>query len=343
MTTKLKPGYEEAIRLLKGTAMTQKSIAEMANVPMHIVHRLAQEYRTKEQRRRGIGRTAKTRKVTREWLIEHRYNKGMTLQEMGTLLGVTRERVRQLCAREGLTDKVALKQSYWRKEDVGEKVSVNKEYFDVIDSEEKAYWLGYLVAKGRIQALTHGRLVVTMNAAEKNVEHVYQLLTTLEAEVPLMERETTIDGQTFISYVASIRSHYLASRLKDLGLETARHDVTEVSEEIPEELVRHYFRGYYDGKGFVWQSPSRDSIRQFFLYGSTEFLEKFREIVSSAEGLYLESGYIYDKDPVHKNHRFSIVRRESVEGIWKYLYDGATIYQPRKLKQYEDIMGGGES
>lgn len=335
------PG-EQVIHLLQHGDMSQKAIAQEVGVPLHIVHKLAQVYRTREQRRLYQGNSTPERRVTREWLIEHRFERGMTLQEMGDLLGITRERVRQILKREGLDGKIDLTQSYWRKTD-GDLTEVNKHYFDVIDSEKKAYWLGYLTAKARIvQSSDHGRKSLHMSIAQNNLEHVKEFLREIEANVTIGTAISELRGKQYTTHKVTISSHHMASRLEEHYLVSPKHLNTKVPPTIPKEWIRHYFRGFYDGKGFLWKHKELDNKQMMFMFGSEQFLKQFKKHMLSTLGLKVRSKCIReDKD--HNNYRFYLGDKVAIQSIWLYMYEGATIYHPRKVNQYHTIFGDGES
>lgn len=327
---------EEVIHLLQQGELSQTKIVEVTGVPMHIVNKLAQVYRSKEQRRSFAG-TRKVRRVTKEWLIEHRINQQMTLQEIANILGVTRERVRQYLKREGLTVRIDTTQSYWRKTS-GELTQVNKEYFDSIDSESKAYWLGYMMAKAYTWDgdRNSGRKEVVMNIARKNLEHAQLLLNTIGAHAEIKERHQVIDGQQFLNYHTSIRSHYLAEVLEKYNIMSPKHIRAKTPDSIKLSMVKHFYRGYFDGKGFLWRHPEDDRI-MMIMFGSRQLLREFRQHMIDVLGV--EIGKAIYKDSDHNYHRFYVGNKDTIKRIWHYLYDDATVYLPRKIEQYKQAFG----
>ena len=66
------------------------------------------------------------------------FNERINLRKIGDVFGVTTPTIKRILAKYNIKPKQ-------RRHDV------NEEYFDVIDTEEKAYWLGFLGADGCIR------------------------------------------------------------------------------------------------------------------------------------------------------------------------------------------------
>ena len=69
-------------------------------------------------------------------------NSDLPLEKIGEIYNVSRETVTNFAKRQGW---------YGLRQDAPRATyQLNQEYFDVIDSEDKAYWLGFIAADGNI-------------------------------------------------------------------------------------------------------------------------------------------------------------------------------------------------
>lgn len=336
-----KGNREEAIQLLENTSLKLRVISEQTGVPMGSLGALSHKHR-KTKYKGIVNRQPKRQQgvavvMTEEWLHEHLVVQGMTLQEMGDLLGVSRERIRQILSKRGInvSDHANKESRYWRKNNV-EKTKLNKHYFDVIDTEEKAYWLGYLTARGRVSDVNEwGRKELFLSIAPKNLEHFERFKETIEADVEILtQRNYRVDKDY---YKMRISSHYLASKLEEYHIETPKHDLTRVPEVVPEELVRHYFRGHYDGKGFLHVRPDGEHS-MLFMYGSDPMLYDWCKYLVEEVGVELSPGAVSNPSDTHLNHKFTLHAHDKIKKILDHLYADATIYQNRNWSKYRDYF-----
>ena len=188
----------------------------------------------------------------------------------------------------------------------GEKYTINKNYFKSIDTENKAYWLGYLWADGCISKYS---IIMELQVADK--DHLELFLKEIYGDIhpELKEKDGCV--------VANISCMEMVDDLKNIGFGTKDKRVNIPT--IPSELYRHFVRGYYDGDG------------DFFKHGKT-----FR---ISGRILFLENLVEKLPEELHNNRLETTVRYKSGRLIFRdstrkymknYLYDNSTIYLQRK-------------
>ena len=120
--------------------------------------------------------------------------------------------------------------------------------FDSIDTEEKAYWLGFLTADGN---LCGNLLQVDLMLSDKG--HLEKLRGFLGSDHPVLERATP-----YLQARLAISNERLASALRDLNLgfgNDKTHDARPWSG--PNNLLSHYWRGVIDGDGSLYISSKK--------------------------------------------------------------------------------------
>lgn len=125
----------------------------------------------------------------------------------------------------------------------------DEHYFDSIDTEAKAYWLGFIFADG---CVTTNRLIV--NLAEVDAGHLHKLRTALSAENPVRVGVRS-SGFGAGGRLASFRlqSRALISALTRHGV-VPRKSLTATPPTLAPALTRHFWRGVVDGDGHVCRS-----------------------------------------------------------------------------------------
>jgi len=114
----------------------------------------------------------------------------------------------------------------------------NQDFFDIIDTEQKAYWLGFLYADGSI-----GRYVLKIGLSKKDILHLQKFANIFNVKMCYRQ-----NGKNVESYI-QIYDKYLYNKLFELGMRN--RDLNTIKNNIPEELIRHFIRGFFDGDGCI--------------------------------------------------------------------------------------------
>ena len=126
----------------------------------------------------------------------------------------------------------------------------NQDFFDDINTEEKAYWLGFLYADGCIFENKHEK------EQRNSVQHILSLGLSKKDEVHLQKFADIFgvklhykkNGNGDMSYI-QICSKYLYDRLFELGMRNRNLNI--IKEKVSEDLIRHFIRGFFDGDGCI--------------------------------------------------------------------------------------------
>lgn len=130
-------------------------------------------------------------------------------------------------------------------------------FFDVIDTEAKAYWLGFITADGCVQAGAYGtagwqRHQLYVKLQQSDAGHLEKLKADMSAESPV--RLVPIRDYPAAEIVMS--SPHLVESLIRLGV-TPRKSLTVEPWVGSGGLMRHYWRGMLDGDGTIVRHPER--------------------------------------------------------------------------------------
>jgi hypothetical protein len=126
----------------------------------------------------------------------------------------------------------------------------NYDYFDAIDTADKAYWLGFIGADGCIRLTPTGsRLVIKL--ARRDRDHLVLLHKALGAHRPIRDKdENGIGNKMRPVSILDVCCKEVAEALVRVGI-TPRKSQTYQPWDGPAELMPHYWRGLVDGDGSV--------------------------------------------------------------------------------------------
>lgn len=132
--------------------------------------------------------------------------------------------------------------------------AINANYFDVINTEQKAYWFGFILADGCLvnRRYKSGRRerVFVVGLAHKDRQHLEKLRDAMGSTHPIKERwRKRKDGTRRKCAVLTITCAELARGLLSNGWDEFKIDGKWP--KISRDLERHLVRGLIDGDGWV--------------------------------------------------------------------------------------------
>lgn len=187
-------------------------------------------------------------------------------------LGLTTKQVNDFAYRKGL------------KRDV-EKYIVDENYFEKIDTQEKAYWLGFLYADGCVtENKRNGKnkgYTLEITLAQKDEIQLIHLKRAINSNVPIKTKKV----KQFSAVKLAVSNSKLCRDLIQLGC-TPRKSLTLTFpfDKMDSSLYSHFIRGYFDGDGCVY-SKSEKYIHSVSFVGTNEFLTDIQNIVNKELGL----------------------------------------------------------
>lgn len=202
---------------------------------------------------------------------------------------------------------------------------LDEHYFDNINTEEKAYFLGLLITDGCIHNTKGKQSLVSLTLKEQD-----EYLIDKFKECVKSNKTVTHDGRGCSGL--NILSNIMVSSLKKYGICENKSLHTVFPTEIPLNMYRHLLRGIFDGDGSVsfYARPDRKSHTKAIrlCQGNEKFLI---DIVN----------FLYDNCDIERVNPFqekdslwSIAYRknDSMMKLYNYLYQDATIFMERKKK-----------
>jgi hypothetical protein len=140
------------------------------------------------------------------------------------------------------------------------------DFFDQIDTPEKAYWLGVLITDG---CVSNNEIILSL--AGKDVDHLERWREAIQsmAKLSLKASLKTFDGYEWLCSTSrvAVRSRQLTSALAKLGVTPAKTGRTTYPDGIPEHLEKDFWRGAIDGDG--WLCWAQCGGRRQFVIGFT--------------------------------------------------------------------------
>lgn len=207
---------------------------------------------------------------------------------------------------------------------------VNEHFFDVIDSEEKAYVLGFMMADG---CNSGKNAEVRLAIADRDI--LEAIATAMNFKGPLACRERP--GLKPL-HVLSVGSRVMSDTLSRAGCVPNKTYLATYPGRgvVPETLERHLIRGWNDGDGTI--TCARSTRRWYSRIVGTEAV-----CFGLQDAVERHLGFSGKVSPIHDSGRhvtwaFAVSNRDRLRRYLGWLYDGATICLPRKRDKYHQFL-----
>jgi hypothetical protein len=328
-------------------------------------YKLNYEYLFEEyvNKKRSLGDIAKDCSCGRQYVYKKmtQFNIPLRTQKEARELAYDRQKISFTKIDENGKEKLVIPSS----------IQINENFFSSW-SNEMAYVLGVIFTDGNINpgskrepsqktTTRSPRLIIV----QKEPELLNKVSKLMNCDMKLRHRNKR--GIAGALYVFDICSEKIYDDLINFGLSPQKSKTIEFP-NIPQEFVRHFIRGCWDGDGSIFFD--RDKLVASYISGSKKFIERLvQELykIGISKGLSyriekgrkrvflpvtkeMQSKYPDSKFPmtIHMQninaYYIKIQTRENVEKLFHYFYDGVdeSMYLTRKYKKFVEGLQGDQ-
>lgn len=176
------------------------------------------------------------------------------------------------------------------------KYYVDENYFEEINTPEKAYWLGFLYADGSIKEIGNNyRLDLGLSTIDKEWIDVFN--NCISSNYPIYTQTTKINNKEFLQSRLCITSNKLCNDLIKLGIVPNKTYCDIFPEDIPDNFLHHYIIGVFDGDGCITGSKSKVQLQ---VTNNKRFCEWYKNKIHYLIGKSGGVSKYSDKDNVYR-------------------------------------------
>lgn len=275
------------------------------------------------------------------------YNSGMSLSEIAKVTSGSKGAmsVRQRLQDLGIDTSYSTNIDKYREKmsRVFHQYTLDENVFDVIDTEEKAYWLGFLMADGYNH---EDRNAICLRLQSEDLEILEKFKAFLKSDAPIYTYSRITKVNHLHRHYSEVRvnSVHLSQQLSKLGCIQGKTYLLEFPTCVPNSLINHFIRGYFDGDGCICVRPRKRKNSTYIEYQLT-IVGKEDAILKMQDFIVKETGVSKTKLERPKNNFAKVIHytgRKVVTKILDYLYRDATIFLKRKHDKYLEISNTAE-
>lgn len=213
------------------------------------------------------------------------------------------------------------------------KYEVDSNYFYKINTEHKAYLLGFMYADGSVN---DNGISIGLKSDDLEILELFKKELKFTGKLYFNERSKKNPNWSDI-YRLSIYNKQISKDLINNGcIKTKTFKITFPNEAIlPVEFQKHFLRGYFDGDGYVGYRFYKNK----YLYISSKFVstEKFCDKVSEIMKNELNiNSYKETRHPERKHNIRQLSFSGNIQSLkfLDWIYKDSTVYLKRKYDKY---------
>lgn len=260
-------------------------------------------------------------------------NRKVSLSSLGREFGVHGSTIKKILIENGV-EKIKNQRDLYR-------IPCDDNFFETIDTEEKAYVFGFFSADGNISKNQYFHFKIS----EKDDEILQKIKIAMNYEGDVLhfesKKQTSFMPLGYKMSSLTICSPKIVSDLKKMGITNDKtHDLVFPKAFLPNRLIHHYIRGYFDGDGSVFLTKNKNNYGKIYpsigasIVGTKSFLDDMCYYIP----IRTQDG----KLPIYKHKgvfAFQINCFSRSISLYNYLYKDATIYLDRKKNKFEELLG----
>ena len=241
------------------------------------------------------------------------YNDGVSARKISTLMGVDVGTITNRLRKNG----IEIKQY--------RKYNINYDIFDMIDTEEKAYWLGFITADG----YNSGKYIRLDIQDEGHLEKLRDMIYP-NKDMPIRTKVNKASGKTI--YYLTIQHPKIVSDMIKFGIVKKKSHVTKYP-KIKDIFNRHFIRGVFDGDGCLSSSKQTKNYLKytFSIVGSESLILSIKEIIEQQN---IKVGY----GSCRSIKRLYICGNQQIGRLLNWIYSDSSVFLDRKFIKYKELI-----
>lgn len=209
------------------------------------------------------------------------------------------------------------------------KYNIDETKFEKIDTEEKAYWLGFIYADGNVyESGKYKTKVLNICLSHIDKEHLYKFCSFLKTKKPLYFRKK------LNQYSIHIWNIKIYNDLYKLGVIPNKTPTLRFP-KINDNLKRHFIRGYFDGDGWISYNNKKITSVVVGMISSLSFIKDIKKEMKKFKLIIPKSSIKSYQS--YKNKKYASICSygyNNVKFIYEYFYKNSNIFLKRKHDKF---------
>lgn len=253
--------------------------------------------------------------------ILNKYQNNWSQQKIADFYQVSRPVIKRILKIQN--DKIIIR-------DKTSKYQYQQDIFEIIDTAEKAYWLGFLAADGCNYQREHNASII-LNVHQKDMEHLnkFKQFCNTNAEIKSYIGYEGFSNQTPMCKIV-LNSKKISNDLIDKGIVPNKSLILQPP-NISEQFYKPFILGYFDGDGSISKTSQYNNY-SISIQGTKEILTWICQVLNWDANLEKR-----DNNSIHNSYYIRCGGTNKPYWILNQLYNSCETHLDRKFNIYKTL------
>ena len=210
---------------------------------------------------------------------------------------------------------------------------IDLNFFEKIDTEEKAYFLGFLYSDGGITTKDNS-YSVSLKLHNKDIIVLEKLKNLISPSSPI---KVTQGKYCYFR----INRKLVCQQLINLGCHSKKSLTLKFPDknQVPDNLISHFLRGYSDGDGSITYYRASNERKDFFwtIVSTNSFCQSVADLIKEKLNISCYIGNIDNSGKNNVTKRLVVGGNLQLSKILDWIYHDSHIHLDRKHDRYLDF------
>jgi len=213
------------------------------------------------------------------------------------------------------------------------KYDFNENYFDLIDTKEKAYWLGLIYADGNI---SKDSLRISLKISDIDILKQFKDCIEYTGDIKISRKKDNIIYGKKCNFedtaTINIYSKHIFNTIQKWGVVPNKTHLLTFPSFLKKELIKSFMLGYFDGDGGVSLTKKTGEIN-ISIIGTEAFILEYQNILIKELGF--KKTKLYERYPERNTNTrsFNYGGNKQLSKFIKWLYKDEPIFLSRKYNK----------
>jgi hypothetical protein len=245
------------------------------------------------------------------------YLSGISIKELSKKYERAESSVRDLIKRRGIILRPLT--------EVNRRFEIHENFFDVIDTDEKAYFLGFLYADGNVKT---NKNMVVLALKKSDGEILERLNKLIHVDKPLFSWVSKKDDNREDIVGIRICNKNITEKLIQHGCFPNKTFTLTFPQWLEKRLYNSFIRGYFDGDGYI--GVIRDSRKD---KNGVNYEKYYHKFTLTGNEVFLKSVALVLKVEIDINSSFEVRHKSRNNGIVSMTVKGS-----KQIKKLYDFL-----
>lgn len=259
------------------------------------------------------------------------YKNGMSSPKLAEKYGVSKPTILKWLRRWGVDTSEKSHVDY-----KNSKYTFNEHWLDEIDSQEKAYFLGFFYADGNVKDGRNSDYGIRIKLKREDRYILERFQSLFESTKPIMDTENFNRTYNAVEVAScfEVTSKYIWNRMQELGCPPAKTLILKFPNFIPKKYMNSFIRGYFDGDGNI-SLREYDTLANIRICGTEDMCKGiFNEVLkhTGVKGIY------YKDKAGRKMWLYDIANQRDIKNFLDWIYSNSNIHLIRKKEKVDRFL-----